>query len=252
MASSNKGKAANPYMRTRSRQAPRRRGGLAEEIAGHVRELILTGQLRPGGKIDQDALGQALDVSRSPIREALVVLGTEGLLDITPRRGAFVARLTRADIVDHYELMGLISGRIAAMAAATLTDDQITELRAIHERFCSAPDGAHAQLNDEFHAQINQVAPARTKWLVRHMEQSIPSDYFEFVSGWDQAAATGHEEIVVAIEGRDEQAARDAMERHLHDAGTAAADALLAVGFWSEDPATSANDVKETQQVNEQ
>ena len=62
----------------------RRRGSLSDEIAAYIRDLILTGALKPGEKIDQDAVSQALDVSRSPIREALVVLGQEGLLDVTP------------------------------------------------------------------------------------------------------------------------------------------------------------------------
>jgi DNA-binding GntR family transcriptional regulator len=74
----------------------RRRGGLPGDVAAYVRRLILTGVLKPGTKIDQDAVSESLDVSRSPIREALVILGQEGLLDVTPRRGASVALLTPA------------------------------------------------------------------------------------------------------------------------------------------------------------
>ena len=60
------------------------RGGLADDVVLYVREQILTGALKPGTKIDQEALAAALDVSRSPIREALVILGQEGLLDLIP------------------------------------------------------------------------------------------------------------------------------------------------------------------------
>ena len=83
--------------------ARRRRGVLADDVAVYVRDLILTGQLRPGTKIDQDAVGLALDVSRSPIREALVVLGQEGLVEVSPHRGAFVTRLSPDDIIDDLE-----------------------------------------------------------------------------------------------------------------------------------------------------
>ncbi|MFZ9017431.1 MAG: GntR family transcriptional regulator, partial [Ilumatobacteraceae bacterium] len=96
----------------------RRRGGLADEVAAYVRGLILTGSLKPGTKIDQDAICEALGVSRSPVREAIVILGQEGLLDVTPRRGASVAQLTPDDIVDHYALVGAVAGRAAAMAEA--------------------------------------------------------------------------------------------------------------------------------------
>ncbi|HIL49194.1 MAG TPA: GntR family transcriptional regulator, partial [Acidimicrobiia bacterium] len=72
----------------------RRRGSLAQEVADYLRDLILTGTLRPGEKVDQEAVSVALDVSRSPIREALVVLSREGLIQLTPRRGASVVRLT--------------------------------------------------------------------------------------------------------------------------------------------------------------
>lgn len=211
-----------------------RRGGLAEEIARYVRSLILTGALKPGQKIDQEAIATALDVSRSPIREALIVLGQEGLLDVTPRRGAFVARLTREDIIDHYELFGLVSGRIAEMAANTFSDAEVEELKAAHERFRASPASEHAKYNHEFHRLINSVAPRRTRWLVSLLERSVPANFYDFVDDWDEAAAAGHDEIIAGIMARDPVAARNAMEKHLHDSGVAAANSLLARGFWEE------------------
>ena len=209
-----------------------RRGGLAEEIAAYVRSLVLTGGLRPGEKIDQEAIAAALDVSRSPIREALVVLGQEGLLDLTPRRGAFVAELTREDIIDHYELFGLISGRVAAIAAVALTDQEIGQLQNVHQQFLDGSLQDHAPLNNEFHSLINKFAPRRTRWLLVHLERSIPANFYDFVDEWDIAAASGHASILQAIVDRDPEAAREAMERHLHQSGVAAADSLLARGFW--------------------
>ncbi len=98
--------------------APKQRGALADDVAAYIRELILTGQLKPGTRVDQDGIGEAMGVSRSPIREAIVVLGQEGLLEVLPRRGAIVAKLTRDDVIDHYELVGLVSGRAASIAAS--------------------------------------------------------------------------------------------------------------------------------------
>jgi len=214
----------------------RRRGRLAEEVMSYLRGLILTGALKPGTKIDQEAVSKRLDVSRSPIREALVVLGQEGLLDVTPRRGAFVSRLTPDDIVDHYELFGVVSGRAAAMAADSLKEDDIADLQAVHERFTAGADTEELQqLNDEFHRIINSAAPRRTRWLLRHLVRSVPADYYEFTDGWNAQAIKHHGEILAAIADRDPQAARGAMEAHLHESGVAAVAALHRRGFWSSD-----------------
>ncbi len=209
-----------------------RRGGLADDIASYIRDLILTGALRPGEKLDQEAVAAALGVSRSPIREALVVLGQEGLLDLTPRRGAFVADLTYQDIVDHYELFGLVSGRAAGFAAVTLSDEELDELTAMHERFEKASDDELSDLNNQFHRLINKAAPRRTRWLIRHLDRSVPANYYEFADGWNTQAVEGHGLIVAAITSRDVDASRRAMERHLHEGGIAAADSLRAAGFW--------------------
>ena len=84
---------------------------LKDSAADYLREQILTGQLTPGTKIDQDEISAALGISRLPVREALIQLANEGLVDAVPRRGAFVASLERADIVDHYRVSsGLVGG----------------------------------------------------------------------------------------------------------------------------------------------
>jgi len=210
--------------------------GLPDDVAAYIRRLILTGSLKPGTKIDQEAIGAALDVSRSPIREAIVILGQEGLLDVTPRRGASVALLTPDDIVDHYELFGVVSGRAAAMAAETLKDEQIAELGAIQHAFRIAPDNAPAsqlsQLNDGFHRIVNACAPRRTRWLLRLLERSVPADYYEFAHGWNAQAVEHHQAILDAITSHDSERAREAMEHHLHESGVAAAQALRNQGFW--------------------
>lgn len=213
-----------------------RRGGLADEVAAYVRDLILTGALHPGVKINQDAVGEAVGVSRSPIREALVVLGQEGLVDVTPRRGAFVARLTPGDIIDHYELYGIVSGRAAAIAADALKDEDLEQLESIHARFRVGTDEDLSALNDEFHRLINTAAPRRTRWLLRHLVRSVPTAYYEFAGGWDAHAVEDHRGILEALLDHDAEAARLAMEAHLHDSGVAAVESLTARGFWEDQP----------------
>ena len=217
-----------------ARQPNRRRGGLADEVVFHIREQILTGALKPGTKIDQDALAAALDVSRSPIREALVILGQEGLLEVIPRRGAVVADLTPEDIVDHYELFGVVAGRAAAIAADTLNGEEIEQLRAIHNRFIDGTNDDLSALNWAFHRIINRTAPRRTRWLLRLLERSVPADYYEFTDGWDAQAVRHHAAILEAIVDRDADEARRRMEHHLHESGMAAVAYLKHKGFWED------------------
>ena len=212
-----------------------RRGSLADEVAVYIRRLVLTGVLKPGERIDQEAVSDALDVSRSPIREAVVVLGQEGLLSLSRNRGAFVADITPSDIAEHYELFGAVSGRAAALAAEQLSDDEIDELAAIHRRF---ERGTHAEMsvaNHDFHRLINRNAPRRTRWLLALLERSVPADYYEFSAGVYADAVADHEAILAAISHRDPDGARQAMEHHLRQGGAAAAEALRRQGFWKDD-----------------
>ena len=85
-----------------SNRTPRRRN-LAEDVSDHIRDGILTGRLRPGTRIDQDAIAQEFGVSRLPVREALIAWDQERLVRTIARRGAYVQRLERDDIADHYQ-----------------------------------------------------------------------------------------------------------------------------------------------------
>src|SRR5438093_2024313 len=120
------------------RSGPVNHPSLKDAAAAYLRQQILTGKLTPGTKIDQDEVSEALGMSRLPVREALIELANESLVDAVPRRGAFVARLERADIVDHYRIFGLIAGLAASRAATSLTDEQLVGLRKVHESFETA------------------------------------------------------------------------------------------------------------------
>src|SRR5262249_54760191 len=113
---------------------------LKDSAAAYLREQILTGRLVPGAKGDQAEISEALGMSRLPVREALIELAHESLIDAVPRRGAFVARLDRADILDHYRIFGLIAGLAASRAATALTEAQLADLRDVHESFVAATD----------------------------------------------------------------------------------------------------------------
>ena len=104
----------------------------------------------------------------------------------------------------------------------------------VHGRFDARSKEDLSALNHQFHRLINSAAPRRTRWLFRHLERSVPANYYEFADGWNSRAVEHHGAIVEALKSRDGEAARIAMEHHLRESGLAAAEALRAQGFWDE------------------
>lgn len=207
---------------------------LKDSAASYLREQILTGKLTPGTKIDQDEVSDALGMSRLPVREALIELANESLVDAVPRRGAFVARVERVDILDHYRIFGLIAGLAASRAATALTDAQLVELRRIHESFVAATDPeAQATWNHEFHRFINRAGGSRRLVSVLALlSRSLPVRYFEFAPNWVEASARHHARILTALEERDAHEAQRIMEHHVAESGDLAVEILQEMGYW--------------------
>ena len=213
---------------------PRRRRNLAEDVADHLRDAILTGQLRPGTRIDQDAVAEQLGVSRLPVREALIALDQEGLIRTIPRRGSYVQQLQRDDIADHYQLFGRVAGLAAARAVVRIDAKQLAELEAVHAQMATATDPReHERLNFEFHRIVNQAAGSRRiAGVLKLLSRSLPSHYFEFIPEWPDRAEAQHGEILDAFRRRDPAGAQLAMERHLDESARYAIAALEQMDFF--------------------
>jgi DNA-binding GntR family transcriptional regulator len=214
-------------------RVPRRRN-LAEDVATHIRQEILAGRMRPGDRIDQDAIATQLGVSRLPVREALISLDQEGLIESIPRRGAYVARLEREDIADHYQLFGQVAGLAAARAVTRLDDAGLAELIALHESMHATEDlETQQRLNHEFHRLINTAAASqRISGMLRLLSRSLPMPYVDFPQEWLREADKQHQEIIDAFRRRDTLAAQRAMEQHISASGRHAIDVLDAMGFF--------------------
>ena len=210
---------------------------LKDTAAAYLREQILTGKLRPGTKVDQDEISVALGMSRVPVREALIELAHESLIDAVPRRGAYVAVLDRTDVIDHYRIFGLIAGLAGSRAATALTDDQLAELRRINESFVAATDPEDkASWNHEFHKMINQAGGSRRLVSVlRLLSRSLPVRYFEFVPQWAEISARHHERILSALEAHDAHEAQRMLEHHVAESGDLAVDILQEMGYFDRD-----------------
>src|SRR5438067_4229529 len=106
-----------------------------------IREAIIDGRLPPGQRLKEEELARELGISRTPVREALLVLQTEGLVDAAPNRGAVVRSHDGDDLEDLYQLRALLEGYAARRAAANITVASLADLRASCERFESVMEG---------------------------------------------------------------------------------------------------------------
>lgn len=217
-----------------SHREPLGRRNLKEEVAARLRELIFSGQLKPGSKIDQDELAERLGVSKLPVREALITLESEALVRNVPRRGAFVAPLDRQDVMDHYTIFGMVAGLAAARATTALTEADLDHLGDLAERMeRSSSPAEQEELNFRFHRLINRAGGSqRLRSVLLLLGASLPTRFFLFHPGWGDVAHRDHRRILEAFRRRDAEAARREMERHLRDSAEYAVGILEQRGFW--------------------
>jgi DNA-binding GntR family transcriptional regulator len=195
---------------------------LAAEIVAELERQILTGAMKPGQRVDEAAIAKEFGVSRTPVREAVLELAAQGLIDQRAHRGAFVAQITLEEIFDVYEVLTELEGLCARLAARRMDRAERDALRQLHERMGGllAPEhrDEYIRLDQELHQLlidasrntslrehisgcVKRIAPVRRTSM--EMVRSIESAYRE------------HEELVNAIvDGRAEDAER-IMQEHV-------------------------------------
>ncbi len=202
---------------------------LAEGVLRHLSRDIVSGVLAPGQRLVELQLAAELGVSRSPVREAIHRLATDGLVEIQPRRGAFVAALTPKDLEDVFDVREQLERMAAGLAASTAGPARASELRAI-ETECAAAAAAgdvtsFFELNDRLHglvaqlsgnAYLHQLQRSAARRSFRALFLQADSD--EFLA----RSVTEHHAIVDAIAGGDRATAEAAMGHHLRHARDAA------------------------------
>ena len=193
--------------------------------AEELRNRILTGALASGTRLDLDALTAEFGASRTPIREALLELSYEGLVEVAPRSGITVIGLTPRDVLDNFAMLGTLAGKAAEWAAARITDGELEEIRLLADDVHNArtPDGLVAA-NWAFHRAIHRASgSSRILTLIRQTVGVVPTNFFEVFPDQGQHSAADHDELVAALAAGDGAAARLVAERHVTDAGLALA-----------------------------
>lgn len=205
----------------------------------HVREAITSdiheGRLLPGDALDEGAIAERFEVSRTPVREALLQLSAHGLVKIVPRSGIYVARLSLPELFAMYELLAELESACAKLAARRMTVAELTDLRAAHDAAAKCRDDkdpeAYALANTRFHQVIydgchNPFLKAQIE-LIRKRTQVYRQNLFArtariVVSHQD------HGRVVEAIEAGDADAAAKHMLEHIGVGGRDFAEFLAA------------------------
>lgn len=142
------------------RPIPRR--SLHDEIVTRVRDMIIEGELAPGSRIHEGQLGAALGVSRTPLREALKFLASEGLIELVASRGAIVRAFTSKDVRDMLDVIGVLEAFAGRLACRLATDADIARVRALHERMAGCYERRerleYFKLNQQIHSEILRLA----------------------------------------------------------------------------------------------
>ena len=195
---------------------------LHERVAATLREEIFSGTLAPGGFVDEVALCERLEISRTPLREALKVLTAEGLVRHEPRRGCFVNEVTEQDLDEIFPVIALLEGRCAFEAACNASDADLAVLASLHQQLQAHAEARrivdYYQTNHAIHEAI--ITLANNRWLaqvigdLRKILKLARLQGLHAPGRLDQSL-TEHLAVFAALRARDSEGAEAAMRTHL-------------------------------------
>ena len=191
-------------------------------VVERLRQRIVEGLHAPGDKLNERELSELLQISRTPLREAIRMLAAEGLVELLPNRGAVVAQLSVQDVADTFELIAGLEGQSGELAAQRIGDAALAEVRALHYEMLAAFTRrdlpAYYRLNAMIHQHINTAAGNRVltqTWAnINARLQAL-----RFRSNFDEAkwqrAMDEHGRMIELLAARDGEGLRQLMVTHL-------------------------------------
>ena len=199
---------------------PIARTSLHTEVTARLRSLIVQSQIKPGERVPELEISKDLGVSRTPIREALKVLASEGLVDLLPLRGAVVKTFSDKDASDMLEVMGLLE-IFAAQKACQADQKKIDRVLAMHEKmkllFAKGKRPEYFELNQKIHDELVEMSGNEPLMMVHSMlskrMRSLRYSGNSTIDNW-RGALEDHEEIATALGKRDMKAIKKAVNDH--------------------------------------
>ncbi|NJR80593.1 GntR family transcriptional regulator [Sphingomonas corticis] len=216
-------RSATLQLRTNARPAPEQPVLLHERAAQTIRNMIIEGEILPGSRMPEVELCEMLGISRTPLREALKVLATEGLLVLTPQRGAMVTEPDLEQLDATVEAVAHVEAATARIACRAASEGELQAMAGLHEQMIAASGAGDSKryfrLNQEFHDAIvtashNPVLGALHGRANAHLKRLR---YERMSEDPDQGRTTfiaEHAAIVAALLARDADASHDAVLAH--------------------------------------
>ncbi|WP_411838409.1 GntR family transcriptional regulator [Paracoccus sp. ME4] len=198
---------------------------LLDAILTRLRDMIIEGALPPGTRLNEGQIGQQLGVSRTPLREAIKYLASEGLVELVPARGAVVKQFGAREVRDMLEVIRMLEQQAGLIACAQASDAGIAQVRALHDRMLDCYQRrdrlAYYKLNQAIHSAIVALADNGALSEVHSRLQTrlkrIRFIGHEGPERWAHAVAE-HEAIIAALEARDADGLSAILGRHLTQA----------------------------------
>jgi DNA-binding GntR family transcriptional regulator len=212
---------------------PIRRRTLHDEVVSRLRDMIIEGVLPSGSRLNETELGERLGVSRTPLREAVKTLASEGLIDLVPSKGSVVRRFTLADVRDMLEALKAIEQFAARLGCQRAGDAEVERIVVLHAEMLSRyRDGnrlSYYKLNQEIHTAIVGLAGNATLAEMHHTLQARLKRIRYVGNGrpdrW-AAAVAEHEIMIEALRRRDGERLAEVLGLHMDQTLTRVADAI--------------------------
>lgn len=202
--------------------APVERTTMHAALVSRIRDMIVEGTLDAGSRVHEGQLGTALGVSRTPLREALKFLASEGLIDLVPGRGAVVRRMTAQDVRDMLTVLSTLEILAARLACEVAQDAEIAAIRVVHDEMMDhyrrGERLEYYRRNQAIHRAIvaasGNVFLAETHEGIQSRLRRIRYIGHGGSEKW-RGAVDEHEEMIAALEARDAERLAEVVERHL-------------------------------------
>ena len=195
---------------------------LHDEVVERIRDLIRAGELEPNSRVNELELAERFGISRTPLREAIKILATEGLLELLPNRGARVPAVNEAEIDEMLEVIAGLEANAARLLAKRITDSEIADIAELHEAMLEAferrDEARYFTLNRQIHEAMMRAAKNATlAQLYAGLSSRIQR--FRYAAHktpeqW-QRAIDEHEEMLRLMIERDGEKLAALMERHI-------------------------------------
>lgn len=203
-----------------------RRRSLHEEVADCVRTMIIEGELKEGQRINEPELCLRLDISRTPLREALKVLHSEGMVTIEPNRGAWVSTITVEEIREHFEIISTLERRAAELTAIKASESDLVQLSQLQEKleqhYQARDRHEYFEINQHIHRLIIELAKNESLTHLHHqlMNRVSRGRYLAigFQQRWDESIGE-HRALLDALLVRDGDRAGRILAEHVMHTG---------------------------------